>query len=264
MLLDFKGSKVRVSIEEENSFVSKHTGASLSSLKVGTTIRGETANDVFLSLINQTKDDIVVSVDENGEVQKQWKIENTSWSYRQGSPIYQYTLELTEEEKLNLSALKLGDMTVHPYEYEETFEEEALGIEAKVSLSEAQHLQIKALQKSVDYFPVVRHGISKIHRQMRFGLCYWSQHNTEYKHKLVLVEESKSQEPSPLASAFLWTVQLRHQVADNSAVIDSLIATLHDKNILTEDEVNGIRKDIAERSWEVWYGLFRVENVDEI
>jgi hypothetical protein len=262
MLLDLNGSKVHVDIIEENSFVSKHTGASLSILKVGATIRGETANDEFLSLIKRAKDDIVVSVDENGKVQKQWKIGNTSWSYRQGSPIYQHTLELTEVEKLNLSALKLGDMTVHPYEYEETFGEEALTIEAKVSLPEAQHLQIKALQKSDDYFSVVRYGINDVPRQMRFGLCYWSQHNNEYKHQLVLVEESK--EPNTLASAFRWIRPLRKLVADNTAVIESLLATLHNKNILTEEEVNNIRKDITDRSWDIWYGFFRVENIDKM
>jgi hypothetical protein len=264
MLLDFNGSKIRVNVDEENSLVSKHTGALLGNLKVSTTIRGRSANDEFLSRLNQVKTDGVTSISEEGEVQKQWKIGNTSWNYREGSPIYQHTLELTEIEKLNLTSLTLGEITVQPYKYEETFDDDILRIQARVALLESQHLQVKAMQKDNNYFPVIRHGISEEPKQMRFGLCYWSQHNTEYKYELVLMEEGEETKSNRLASAFSWMRTLRNQVADNTAVIDSLLDTLSNKNVLTEDEVVAIRNNIAERSWDVWYGFFRVENVDEL
>jgi len=264
MLLDFNGTKVNVNISEEKSVVSEHTGASLSALEVRTTARGQTANDGFLSLINQAKVDGVTSVDENGTVQKRWKIGNSSWSYREGEPIYRHTLELVEVEELNLSSLTLGNMTVQPYEYEESFKDGALSIEAKAVLTESQHAQLKAMQKSRDLFPVIRHGINEAPRQMRFGLCYWSQQNAEYKHQLFLVEESEEKKPDRLASAFQWMRPLRNQVADNTATIDSLLTTLINKNILTEDEVANIRKEVSEHSWDVWYEFFRVEDVDEL
>ena len=62
MLFDFYGQKLSVNISEGSSMTSKHTGASLSVLKVWLRIRGQTDNDKFLSLISTLQADSITSV----------------------------------------------------------------------------------------------------------------------------------------------------------------------------------------------------------
>lgn len=232
MLIDFKGTQIPVNVEDENFTISRHSGASLSTLQVQTSVRGRPANEELLALINQAKTDDVISVDDNGKIEKQWKIGNTSWHYREGNPVYHHTLELTEVEQLNPSSFTLDDMTLQPYEYKEHFVDDILGIDAKVVLTEVQHLRVKAMQRSKDLFPVIRHGISETPIQMELGLCYWSQHDNSYKYHLSLRGQGKGEKSIALTLAFRWMRNLRNQVADNTATVDVLLGTLRNKGIL--------------------------------
>ena len=86
----------------------------------------------------------------------------------------------------------------------------------------------------------------------------------EYKHRLLLVEESEDNEPDRMASAFRWMKTMCSQVAFNVAIMDILLATLVNKKFLTEREVNDIYKAAREHSWDDLYEFYRVEDVDEL
>jgi hypothetical protein len=262
MILDFAETKVRARVEEENSIVSKHTGATLSNLTVLVTITGEDNNEKFLSLLNKSKSEGIASVNEDGVIQKRWKIRNNSWSYTEGNPLYHHTIELTEKEEMNITDLQLGDLNVQPYEYEEDFDDEYLHIQAKVRLSETQYEQLKSMQIKHNHFSVIRHGISEIQTEMRFGLCYWSKHGGEYKAELVLVDIVADTQPNRLGSAFEWMHNLREKVADNYAAIEILLKMLQEKNLFTEEEIGTIRKECEKRSDDIAHDFFRVDDVD--
>ena len=217
--------------------MSRHTGASLSRLIVSTVASGRVANDSLLQLLDRAKADGVVSIPEADAPPKQWKIGEHSWSHSDGESVYSHTLELTEAEVLRPTSISIEDLSIQPYGYEERFDDDRLVIEAKIAVSEQQHLQLKELLLRPDTFSVTRHGVSEKPVEMRFGLCYWSQSGTVYKHSLVLVDMTLPDKRRGLANAFQWTVTLRGRSVHSAAVLESLLDSLVRKGILTNDEV---------------------------
>jgi len=263
MLLDFDGTHVRVHVNREDSKISKHTGSTLSIVEVQATLRGQRENQEFLLLIDSAKVESIASIDENGSALKKWKVANNSWSYQDNNPVYFHTVQLEEVEEIRLESLTMGSLDVRPYKYEERFDGDALRIEARVLLSQAEHLALKAMQKSGDPFQVIRHGINEEPKQMGFGISYWSRHNEGFKHELMLIEEKAEEVPSRLGMALQWMRPMRNQVASNKVAIDALLNTLKEKGVLTADEATHIQTEAVERMWDSQYEFFRVEDVDE-
>ena len=263
MYLDISGFKVEAGIRKESSFSSKHTGSSLRRLEVQTIISGQHRNEEFLSLIGEAKTEGVTSVDDEGKVISKWRIENTSWSYTQGTPIYRHTLEIEEVEELNLDHLVVGGLTIQPYEYEEEFDQDVLIIKAKVLLSEAQHVELKPMIESRDYFQVVRHGINEQPGEMRFGICCWSKHDEGIKLDLLLVDRQFDETPRPLGMSW-WLEPIRNQVVENKGSIDALLNMLLDRGVLTTADIEHIHADAIERRWDTLHEFFRVEEIDEL
>jgi hypothetical protein len=264
MHLNFSGTKVPVEVKTESSFSSKHTGSSLRRLQVETTIRGQNSNEMFLSLIAKAKTEGVTFVDEDGNPIGKWKIGNTSWSHTDGTRIYYHTLDIEEIEELSLDRLVVGELTIHPYAYEERFEQDTLRIEAKALLSEAQYAELKSMLQSSDYFQVVRHGINEQPVEMQFTLGYWSKHDEGIKHELNLYEKKVDERPDRLRAAFQWIRSMSNQVAENKVCIDALLSTLADKGVLTTEEIEQIHADAIERRWDAKDEFFRVEDLDDL
>ncbi len=264
MILIFGDLKVRVQVTNEGHITSKHTGKTLALLQVVTTARGKEANDNFLDLIEKAKEDNVSSLDETGNPIKSWKVKNTSWNYRDGDTIYNHTLELEEVEELKLDSLDIGGFVVKPYDYQEKIDIDGIIIEAKAILSEEQHNQLKAMLKTMDSFSVTRLGINETPVKMHFGLAYWSKHENNYKHEIHLVEEKVDKSSNKLAAAFQWMRTMRNFVAENQTTIDGLLTVLAAKNVLTSEDVETIRKEAIEHSWNVRYEFFKVDDIDEM
>ena len=263
MFLDFKGTRVRVQIAKEEKYSSKHTDADLSRLEVRATIQGENNNEDFVELINQARTDGVTSVSEDGQVQTKWTLKNSSWSYQHNESVFHHTIELDEDEELHISSLSLAGLTLPPYKYEETFEDNNLVIRASVKLSEAQHAAVKELHKSGDTVNVIRHGISEDPKGMCVIIRYWSRHADEVKLDLLIFEEADQPKPNPVATAFRWVRAVRDKVADNSVAIDALTDALHKKGVLSDEDISQIQRNVADKAGDVIDELFRVDDIDE-
>ena len=264
MLLDFKGTRVRVQIAKEEKYSSKHTDADLRRLEVRTTIQGEKNNEGFVELINQARTDGVTSVSEDGQVQRKWRLKNSSGSHRDNEPIFHHSIELDEIEELPISSLTLAGLTLQPYKYEETFVDNNLSIKASLKLSEAQHGAVKDLQRSGDIVTVIRHGISEDPKQMRIFIGSWSRHADEVKFELLFQEETDQPKPNPLAPVLRWLGPLTNKVADNSVAVDALTDALHKKGVLSEEELSQIQRNVADKARDVKDGFFRVDDIDEL
>lgn len=262
MILDFGEARINVQIDDASLLTSRHSGATLSRLLVSFRVRGRAANESTLELIGQAQKAGVTSLDENGEVEKRWKIGNTSWSYQEGQPIYRHSLQLEETEELKATALVIDDLTAVPYEYEESFHGDDLGIEAKVAVTEQDHLLLKEMLRSRNNVQVTRHGISDQPREMQLGLCYWSKHDSEYRYSLYIGDVSERD--SPLASAFAWMRPLRRLVAQNALTLRSLTSVLVAKGILAEDEVPSVSDEVTDDMWDILFEFFRVDDVDNL
>jgi hypothetical protein len=167
-------------------------------------------------------------------VLRQWKIKNGSYSSTGNASIsdYHHSIELEEVETLNLTSLNIRDLVISPYSYNETFDGDALIIEAKVVLSESQYTQLKDIMKVVGYFPVVRHGIDERPRDMRFGQMRWSKLDNGVKHELIIVEKNydTKKEQFDLFNPEMYSMQ--DMIAENKETIEALIDVLLSKGLL--------------------------------
>jgi hypothetical protein len=264
MILIFGDLKVRVQMTNEGHITSKHTGKTLAVLQVTTTVRGKEANDNFLKLIEKAKEDNISSLDETGNLSKNWKVKNTSWSYRDGDSIYNHTLELEEVEELKLDYLDVSGLVIKPYDYQEKIDTDGISIESKAILSEEQHNQLKAMLKTGDSLSVVRYGINETPIEMHFGAANWSKYENNFKHEILLIEDTMDKSSNKLAAAFQWVRSMRNFVAEHQIIIDGLLTVLVAKNIITSEEVEKIRIDALDQSWNVRYEFFKVDDIDEM
>jgi hypothetical protein len=169
-----------------------------------------------------------------------------------------------KREELKITSLKIGKLKVQPYEYEETIEEDALIIKAKVKLSEAIHSELKSQQKSNNYFSVIRQGINEEPKKMRFGIGHWSKNKDIFKHEIVLIHERAEARVNPFKGIFQNIGQVQREVANTKAALDSLMNTLLEKNILSKTEVDIMNNDRLEQSWDIFYDFFKVDDIDTL
>ena len=242
MILDFGDLKIRVDKVDEERTASKHTGKSLILLQVKTSTYGKKENNFFLDIIKKTKGKNIISINEEGNLTKKWKITNSSWSYRENRSVYHHTLKLEEVEEIELDYLSIDDFNIRPYEYKEEIDHEGLRIEAKVLVSEKEFDQLKEKLFADKGLAVIRHGINETPINMRFGLTYWSKHENKYKHEIYLIEESTYLQPNRLNSSFQWIRNVRNYVARQQITIDELLKILELKNILDIEDIETIRK----------------------
>ncbi|MBD3256769.1 MAG: hypothetical protein GF383_16870 [Candidatus Lokiarchaeota archaeon] len=264
MYLDFSGSTVQVSVISESSFTSSHTGSPLRRLEVKAVLRSQLENENFLSLLEEARAEGASSVDEEGNIICRWRIENNSWHHTQGTSVYHHSLEIEEIEELELDYLVVGEMTLRPYAYQERFDEGYLIIEASVLLSDDENEELAVLLEESDYLQVFRYGINEQPVEMRFGLCYWSEHEHGTKHLLTLVGKEADEEPNPLKKAFMWVESTRKQTAKNKATIEALLSALTLRGVLGTEEIEQVRTEALESSWGMEHELYRVEDVDDL
>lgn len=261
MLLEFNGFKIPAQLVTKDEINSKHTGASLEKLEVRIYIESSESNEDFLSLLRDAEKTGLSSIDEAGCIIKRWTIVNTSWSYTQGEPGYYHTIELTEEEDLNLTSLDINGIILHPYFYKETFEDDLLQIEAKVVLDEEGHKKIKTYQLSNESFPVIRHGINEQPLEMSLGRSPWSKNGVEYKHKLFIFQGKKKGVSEDFGSRIFM---MNERIAFNKAMLLSLFDLLKRKDLVTEIELEQIEKEATNKSDDVSYEFNRFEDIDEL
>ena len=155
------------------------------------------------------------------------------------------------------SSLQIGDLTVEPYEYREDSKGGALVIMAKAVLTDKQHDQLMEMQQTKDFVPVTRQGVDEEPKGMIFGMTLWSEHDTDYKHELILAELK----PKPPVTE-IWK-NIYPVVAENKAAINSLLEMLQRKEILSAANVLEINKNINERLNKTLYELWHVKDIDE-
>lgn len=264
MYLDVHGSAVPIQVSNESSFESPHTGSSLRRLDIRAVVQGREANDVFVAWLDRARAGAFLPVTEDDGTVSQWMLRTNSWSHREGTRMYHHTLQIEEVEDLHLDHLRLGELDIQPYHYEEKFRQDSLTASAKVLLTERQTAELRSMIETGAYFPVVRYGISEEPLEMRFGMCYWSELEEGVKYDLYLVARAGEETTRPIPSAFAWARTLRTHVAQREAMIDALLDCLLDKAILTQEDVDQIHAEALERREAARHGLDKVDDIDDL
>lgn len=255
---------ISVNVAHEEKVNSLHTGKPLLLLQVYTNIYSTDVNEQFLNRIKNVGEEGVYSIDDMGNQLKNFKIKNSSWSYRDGEINFKHTFELEEVEILKPDYLEIGGLVINPYYYKEEFVPDGLRIESKAILTKEQHNQIKSILERGESFFVVRRGINDTPIEMDLGLGYWSKYENNYKHEIDLYEKTLDKNSNKLSSLFQWVRTMRKYVAENQVVTNGLLDILEEKNIITTDDVKKLRTDVIEQSWNICFDFFRVDEIDEM
>ncbi len=267
MNVDFTEEELVVDLEEESTFASKHTGRALKRVRVGLIAKSLLAHRSLLLKIRRAEHEDISSTDELGFTKGRWKVIKSSFCSQgqEHSSEYYHEIVLEEIEDIHAQALRLKDITLCPYSYEEEFDGDDLSIKSRVMVTPEQDARLRLLMRDDSYFPVVRTGICDKPREMRFSnTILWSRHGNRFKYEIILVDRSYDERDRPLARLFQPQMsRMQSAVAAQSEMVEAILETLITRKYLTHGDVAEMRKRAAERAWDRRREFFEVGDIDE-
>lgn len=260
--LQLATQRLPVRIQRVGTVRSLHTGRPLTELHGVASTDDPQTHERLTSALSRVGDRSVRSVERLDNGVGRWSV---SWnSYAEADGMHVYTLILREEEDLQLEALLLGGVELHPYEYREQFSETGeLTIWAKLVGSKQSALRLRALVKTHPSFPVVRRGIAEEPREMRFGVAEWSEHEGQIKYRVVLVDRDVdlSEHPGLLR---ISEQNQRAALTYYMNLVERLADLLKRKGLLPEAEIEAAREAAREEPWQGRQEFWRVPDVDRL
>jgi len=201
--------------------------------------------------------------DEGGE-NATWILGDHSSSFRVDEPVVTYSWTITEEERLQIDRLEIGEMSFGPHRYEEEFDGSGtLMIHAYLRVSGDGWKRLKAMPL---YFPVVRHGINETPREMRFGEVLWSSTDNadSYKLRVVLVDHHYD-ELHPNSHGLLdpFRTNAEFLLAETSLLTERLLEALISKGVFDRAQVASMRKEVEDSMLNKRWDFRRVQDADE-
>lgn len=225
MIFEIGEIKVETRITDRTVFKSKHTGNDLEKIEIEYSVRRRT------SIPDEVKSD-------DG---KMWKVGNSRHSYTEGVPVYNYALELEEQEKLDIDKLILDDIELEPYLFEEEAKKDGLLITARVKvIRDTWNKIIEITNRENIYFPVIRQGISTEPVEMRFGKIIYSENEEEVKFRIILVEKVEDDKRLGIFQPEL--PNMKTKIIQNLYGFEELVQILKEKDMLSEEDIHRLNK----------------------
>ncbi len=253
-----------------NSRISPHTNEERESISIYFDIVGDSTNNIIQENLSDHKTGNIFSLNENEVETKEYKLVNTSYTYNtnpfDSKTVYNYRFDLEEVENLEIESLILGEIEVFPYDYKEEYIEEsdALMITAKIEVSEEKIQELDNLYEGNLYFDVVRNGISDKKLEMRFGQGNWSKNEGKIKQELILVEKKYDEKSTPMRLPHEPIISnMRKMLAQTKNQHDELMKLLLSKDIISEDEINTIKKESEKNFRKTMHNFYEVKDLDE-
>ena len=119
-----------------------------------------------------------------GEPETEWRVDDSGYTYVGTEPwgMHHHTWRIAQVERLSLTSLVLGPLTLEPYEYrEESADDGSLRLAARAAVSDSALQALAGLQTC----DVTRAGISPEPRRMRLDGYVWG--NSEHGQAVALV-----------------------------------------------------------------------------
>jgi len=221
--------------------------------------------DSFKETLEASEDGGLYSLDNENNILKEYSATSKGFSYSgnnsNGDTIYSYNLYFEEVVNVNLEALKISDLTVKPYNFEQRYDNGII-ITASVKLTIDDMEKFKNIEDGDRYFNVIRHGISEKIVKMRFGRNIWSEHDDFFKVQLSLVEDCYDSDNKNQGFFGPEMSNIQDMLAYQQSLNKELINLLLAKSIVSEEEVE-VAKDKAQKNLSEVYRLFyKVKDVD--
>jgi hypothetical protein len=259
--LELDGRRFPLLVRRRGKVRSGHTDREITELHAWATT-SDPATHLWLSdALKRAIDSPVRATDENDEYLGRWTL---SWNaYGEVASEHRYTLILRECEELNLEALVVDEMELHPYEYREDVAGGGMVIWAKVVGSEDDVLRLRRVLRVNESVPVVRRGIDSTPRAMRLGVGEWTEHEGRIKYRLALVEIGVDEASHPELG------RIRRE--NNRAALgfymnfaEQLVRQLVQNGVLSHDEVEAAREEASFAPVAVDNDFWRVvQDIDE-
>lgn len=261
MLLRIGESTVKVEPENFQYEVSKHTGEKLEKFSFELNIDG------YLSeLLDSLKNEVYQINGDNNKILKKYKVTNKSYSYtgnnQSNNTIYNFDIELTEVEDLNIESLIIAGVETYPYVYSEKYDGDSLIINAKIKTPYEQLKKIKEKTDGKDYFEVIRKGINEETKMMRFGKVIWSKHENFAKQDLVLVEKNYDDNNRKEGFNYPEIGNMMETLAYTNIFIKEISNLLVSKGVLSNEEIKELESKINDRASEKIGEFYLVKDID--
>lgn len=177
MRVELAGEFRELTIQREGSVASESTGRGLRRVEVAFACGGRLVDAVRdqLDEASARLSRRTPMVDDEGT---QWAVGDWSYSYRESEPpSTEFTVELSEVERLNATRLRFAGLDVPVEHYREIDAREEDGMRLLIAEFVADHEvteQIRQLADSDGYFDLVRVGITDEPLSVRFGRYLWA------------------------------------------------------------------------------------------
>lgn len=252
---------------ESQPIVSKHTGKELRKLEVHIRIQGEATEEAVDNAMQDINGKLATVQNDDGSDLGKWVVNQRSYSYESGVPVYNHVLDLVEWENLSPEVIRIGDsIELAPYYYEELIDQEAIVITARFRISCDQQDEVFKIGEKSRYFPVVRVGVAEETLSMRIGKCIWSyDEDGGVKQELILVQDVYD---DPGHRPFLGLfepelIRIEDYLIKQSNVLAELVKLLHDNGVLGDERTNDLCSRCDEFGGLRLRDFWRVDDLDE-
>jgi len=260
-------------IEYEEPIISPHTGKKIERIHIKLKIIGESMNNDFKAEKVNLENGNIFSIDDDENKIKEYKLLNNSYSYSYNTnnndeyTEFKYELHLEEVEKLEIKSLIIRDLEIFPYEYNEEYDKErdALIIYARVKLTEIEAEKIINTESDEIYFTVLRNGISKDKREMRFGKVIWSKSEENVKLNLVIVDKKYDNEDVYRLKILEPEVNnIMSMLSYTKNLNNELLELLISKNLASVEEIDAIKEKARNDKKKTIRDFYQVIDTDKI
>jgi len=236
------GSKrAPVTVTESGSSVSRSTGRELARLTVELCVRGDDANTEVEETL-KSDHIVLVGLGPNPDEEVRFRVADHWSRYSSDRPSeFAHVIELEEIEQVTAEEVRIGDLSLRPYVYEENTPDDTLHVRFKAIITPEEQDRVFSMGRSKTFFDVVRVGVNEKAESMRFGRALWSRDGDRVRQEVNLVDRAWDDKTDPSDS---WTTHLsepfqsraKEQLALQAERIERLVDALVEAGSLTQVE----------------------------
>jgi hypothetical protein len=266
--VNIEGVELDARFRETGSAASAHTGRQLIAGEFQFEIRDPAQQHTVAASLSERRSIDAPAVKDSQPVR--FRVRSNSYRSVGDGPPWQHSVEVEEVESVNPEEIVVDGLSLRPYTYEERVEDGGgIVIRAHVNVDHATRQKLETKLQADDqapgsYFDVVRTGIQDTPRRMRFGRCFWSEHDADTKYDLTLVEKTVD-DSHPLIPGFYPELpNMRRDIALARNLISALLDSLIQSGSLSVDEKSAIEERAKAGLWQRHWSLFKLENIDNV
>lgn len=260
---EFEGQPVRFPIADVETSLSPFTGHALRQAKSEVAVMPHE-----VKLVKRLLDSSPATDREGGVWTGRLQVE----SFQEGSP-HNLTISWEETEDLHADRVEFEGLSLVPTRYEEHDNDDGsitVSFQAMLTVEETERLRtlMPPRRSDVDYWPVVRRGVSDEPRRMRLGRVLWQQMSDgTVGHQISLVDEAYDQTEGPkpyLAMGGQPMVgNLVVSVSELLAQFETLVVELRESGALSEAAAERIRSSAGSLGSARQHEFFRVSDLND-